>query len=259
MNAFAEDLVAGLRLWRFWIALAWDDLVHRYKRTIVGVIWIPASFSAFILAKVYIFGLLNAVALDYFAAFVTLGFLSWQLISAVIVDGCTSLTSAEAFIRSQKIPYSVFIYQTVARNMMVMVLTIPAVVAIGLIVGIPVHPTAFAALGALFIYVLNGIWVGIVLGMISARYRDLEHLVQTAMRILFFVSPIIFVPAALGEFGRYIAYNPFFHYIEIFRAPIIDGNLAPASWGVVLVITVAGFACAALTYAASRRHIPFWV
>ena len=54
--------------------------------------------------------------------------------------------------------------------------------------------TGLLALPGLVLLCLNGIWVGLLLGIISARFRDVPPIVASVVRILFFVTPIIWMP-----------------------------------------------------------------
>ena len=54
--------------------------------------------------------------------------------------------------------------------------------------------TGLLAVPGLVLLCLNGIWMGLLLGIVSARYRDVPPIVASLVRILFFVTPIIWMP-----------------------------------------------------------------
>jgi ABC-type polysaccharide/polyol phosphate export permease len=107
---------------------------------------------------------------------------------------------------------------------------------------------------------LNAIWMFLLVGVIGARYRDIGHLIQTMMRVLFFITPIIWIPAQLGQTGEFIALiNPFAHYINLLREPVASGTVPVLSWIIVLTITATGWVLATLVYSHNRRNIVHWV
>ena len=59
--------------------------------------------------------------------------------------------------------------------------------------------------------------------------------------------------------GAFLTFNPFYHFLELIRAPLLGNPIAPLSWLVVLSITVAGFALAHVFYQRFARLVPLWV
>jgi lipopolysaccharide transport system permease protein len=55
--------------------------------------------------------------------------------------------------------------------------------------------------------------------------------VQNLMLVMFYITPIIWRPSALGPQHQWVAtYNPFAHLIEIVRAPLIEARFPVESW-----------------------------
>ncbi len=82
------------------------------------------------------------------------------------------------------------------------------------------------------------------------------------MRIAFLATPILWMPGTMGRggvMGAFLVFNPFYHFIELVRAPLLGNPIAPLSWIVVLAITVAGFALARFFNRRFGRYIPLWV
>ena len=40
-----SDIFDGLARWRLWIALGWQDIRQRYRRSILGPFWITATLG----------------------------------------------------------------------------------------------------------------------------------------------------------------------------------------------------------------------
>lgn len=246
-------------LWRFWLALAWADWKTRYRRSALGAAWVFVSFAAFVGVKVLVFGAMSAQDLGFFAIWLAAGFLIWTYISANIVEGCNVFVLSARWIKGADLPYIGYVLQSVARNTIQLVLS-AAVLVIALIVYPP--PSAAASLTILLaipVLVLNALWVQLALGVLCARHRDFIHLAQTLVRLLFFLTPILWVPADFGRFGDYAVYNPFTHYLAIVRDPLVFGTVPGMSWLIVLAITVCGVAASLIAFHQFRRKIVFWV
>jgi lipopolysaccharide transport system permease protein len=110
------------------------------------------------------------------------------------------------------------------------------------------------------VFLINAVWVKLFLGVICTRFRDLTHLVNTVMRVMFFLTPIIWLPEQLGErVMQFLWWNPFAHFIWIFRTPILDGDPAVESWIYVGVVTVVGWVLALTAFSLFRKRIVFWL
>lgn len=98
------------------------------------------------------------------------------------------------------------------------------------------------------------------MGLISARYRDVTHLVGSITRLLLFVTPILWIRSDLDT-GRsnFADFNPVAHYVEVFRAPLMGLEPRPLSWIVVGVLTVVVWIAAAIVASRMRRRLAYWL
>ncbi|MEE2566490.1 ABC transporter permease [Hyphobacterium marinum] len=253
-----RDLLEGFARRELWVALAHDDMRQRFRRTLFGLAWLTISYAVFVAAKVAIFGQLIASPIEWFAVYVTVGFLAWQFMNSVVVDSCTAFINSENWLLGLRLPVSVFIYESIARDCLVFFYSAIVAIVVLLAVRHPIEPVALMALPAFGIYLVNAVFAHMLLGVICMRYRDVSQLVQTLMRVLFFLTPLIWTPEQVGDLQGWLWWNPFTYFIDIFRAPIIDGVIPVHSWMVVLGMTVAFGAVAFTVFALFRRRLAFW-
>ena len=116
--------------------------------------------------------------------------------------------------------------------------------------GIPFTWASFQIIPGLALICLNGIWIATLLGMVGARYRDMQQLIISFLQILMFVTPIFWSPSQLS--GRASALlvdlNPLAHYIEIVRAPLLGTSASFLNWEVVILGTLVGWALTLFVY-----------
>lgn len=268
------DVAAGSRrdrdpIWRdwrdafaqasLWTALAVEDLRDRYRRTSLGLAWVVLSFAAFVLVKVAIFGQLTTASPAEFALFVVIGFGLWTHIASLVMDGCTAYLHARPWILGASIPYPVFLLQAIYRNWLVFGL-------IGLVMAgslfwkpTPWTPGMLWAIPGIATYLVASVWITALLAPLCARFRDLHQVVQTAMRLLFFATPILWMPSTGGVLGAIALWNPISHFIAIVRDPLIYNTVPVESWLVVVAINLVGLPLGALAYSRSRDHVIFWI
>jgi len=246
-------------LWRFWLALAWADWRTRYRRSALGAAWVFVSFAAFVGVKVLVFGAMSAQDLGFFAIWLAAGFLVWTYISANIVEGCNVFVASSRWIKGADLPYIGYVLQSVMRNNIQLFLS-ALVLVIALLAVPPASGLAsLTILLAIPVLMVNALWAQLALGVLCARYRDFIHLSQTVVRLLFFLTPILWVPADFGRFGDYAVYNPFTHYLAIVRDPLVFGTVPGLSWLIVLAITGCGVLASLIAFHRFRHKIVFWV
>lgn len=254
-----RDWSKALRLASLWTNLALEDLRDRYRRTALGLAWIVLSFALFVIVKVAIFGQLSAVPAAEFGLYVAIGFGLWTFISAMVLDACTAFIHARPWILGTATPYPVFLLQAVVRNWMTFALIL-VVMAVGMAwKQTPWTPTMLWSAPGLVAYACTSLWIAALLAPLCARFRDLHHATQTFMRLLFFATPILWMPATNSRLAAIAAWNPIAHFIAIIRDPLLYDTLPLDSWLVVMVVNLIGLPLGLAVYARTRSNIIFWV
>jgi ABC-type polysaccharide/polyol phosphate export permease len=111
----------------------------------------------------------------------------------------------------------------------------------------------------LALLVLNGIWVSILLGMVSARFRDVPPIVASIVQVVFFITPIFWSADGLGNHRWLADYNPLYAAIDVVRAPLLGQPTEPHAWLILVLVTVAGCIGSFAFFARFRTRIAFWV
>lgn len=261
-NAYAEawaDLTEGLQHWRLWTLLAWNDLHQRYKRTWIGMGWIALSFALFALVKIFIFGPLTGKSLAFFGPFLAMGFLAFRLISNFIANGANVYVGAQSWIKSEPLPLSVHLYKLMTTNFIIFFFaSIPAIIIC--LAFQSFHPIVFATLPlALIIFAINGVWVSSLIGILCTRHRDIMHFVSTIMQVMYFATPILWVPPETGLRATLANVNPLTHYLAVIRTPALENTIPWESWKLIGIYTVFGCVISFIVFAKSRRRLIYWL
>jgi len=106
---------------------------------------------------------------------------------------------------------------------------------------------------------ISGIWIGLLLAILCARFGDVPPVVTSFVQVAFFLTPVMWRPEMLGRRQWLTDLNPFFHFLEIIRAPIIGLGAAASSWAFVLMVTVGGSTVTLVMFSRFRSRIAYWV
>ena len=179
--------------------------------------------------------------------------------SSLVNEASSVFVRAQAVIKESDLPLSLHVYRVVWRNLII--LAHNAVVFIVVAIKFSVSPSWvwLLAVPGMVLISATGIWLGLGLGLASARFRDLPPIVNSAMRISFFVTPILWMPEMWPHRSGLLDFNPFYHYLEVVRAPLLGKAPAMLSWLVVTSVTIVGAIVAFELFRRFRRRIAYWV
>ena len=254
-----RDIAEGARAIRLWGLLGWQDVRHHYRRSVLGPFWFTISMGTLVGALGVLYaGLFKAEIADYLP-FIATGFIVWGLVSGLINEGCSAFIGAERVIKQVGLPLSIHVYRLVWRNFIVLAHNALIFVVVAVLFSVQPGWAGLAALPGLALLGLNGVWVGLLLGLLCARFRDVPQIVGSIVQIAFFLTPIIWKPELLSERALVVDLNPFYHLLELVRAPLLGQAPRPVSWFVALGITLGGWALALAAYRHYRWRISYWV
>ena len=254
-----RDILDGLSAWRLWTSLAGSDIRQRYRRSVIGPFWITLSMAVLVAAQGLLYGVLLHVPLHDYLPFLTLGYLIWGLISSMIGDAGTCFAAAASFLKHSRLPKSLFVFRMIWRNLLMVAHNAVVYLVVALAFGVPVGPWALTLPFALAMIALNGAWVGLLVGMVSARFRDVPQIIGNFLQVAFFITPILFKPEMLGEYRFLVDFNPLTHFIAIVRAPLL-GQVPPLhSWLAVVAISIAGCGGTMFAFVRLRARIAYWI
>jgi ABC-type polysaccharide/polyol phosphate export permease len=253
------DLVEGMSKSWMWSAMAMQDIRMRYRGSLLGPFWLTISMVIMIAAMGLIYSRLFNMEITRYLPFLTVGLVIWNFVSTVITEGCQTFLSAQNVITQVRMPFSVHAWRTVYRNLIVLAHNMVIVPLVLLMFSVPIGWSVVAIVPALAILTINGIWVSILLGMISARYRDVPPIVMSFVQVIFFVTPIFWPPEAMGIWMQALPLNPLFAAVDVVRAPLLGEAPLTYSWPVLLLITVLGSIGTFALFAKFRSRITYWI
>lgn len=253
-----QDFVEGMKRWWLWNAMGWQDILLRYRGSVLGPFWLTLSMGIMIAALGILYSTLFKMELHDYMPFLCLGILSWNFLSSLVVESCHVFTQAEAVIKQVKLPFSVHAYRMIWRNLIIAGHNVVVYPIVMLIFG--VVPTVYTLLfiPGLVLVLINAVWIAMLLGLICARFRDVPQIVASLVQVVFFVTPIIWKPELLGKHEKLAHLNPFFAFVDVLRAPLLGVPPDTFSWLTVLGTTVIGWTVTLLMFARFRTRIPYW-
>jgi ABC-type polysaccharide/polyol phosphate export permease len=225
-----SDSLAALLVWRVWLFLGVQDIKARFRRSVIGPLWILLNMSLFVIGAGLLYGVLINQPMRVLLPYLVTGFTLWGFIVTSLTESGWAFVNAEGYIKQFCYPKQIYLLRTLVANTIILLISLIAVIPVQLyfrsfsIVG---WLFAIPGLMLLFLAVLGHITVCAYLGVC---FRDLPHAANGALQVAFFVTPVMFPARMLKD--RHLAWiyelNPFYYLLEIARHPILEGRPADA-------------------------------
>ncbi len=256
-----QDICSGLAAWDIWALLGWQDIKQRYRRSMLGPLWLTISTAVMIGVLSFLYGALFRLPVDVYAPFVGVGVVVWNFISMLLNEACNVFISVEAIVKQVRVPLTLHVCRMVWRNFVVFLHNALVVIPIYLVFGKGWHWDLLLVAPALLAIALNGVWTGIALGILCTRFRDIPPIVVNLVQVVFFVTPIMWLPELLSARGLtwVVSLNPMHHFVEIVRAPVLGTPVPLLSWAVVTAVSVVGWLIALALLERFRHRVPYWL
>src|SRR4051812_10776597 len=168
-----DDLVRGWEQHQLWGHLGWQDIRQRYRRSVLGPIWISITMAVTAIALGILYAGLFNIDLAVQLPYVLVGFIIWGFISGCIAEGSEVFTSNVGLITHLPAPLSVHLYRLLWRQVLFFLHNLVVYLVMLIIFPQHLHWTDLTAIPAFGLLVLNGAWVALLLGIVTTRFRDL--------------------------------------------------------------------------------------
>lgn len=254
-NKPSSEIREIIKLRRFWLAYAWEDIKTTYRRTIFGIAWITISFLLLLGVKMLVFG---RFANEDYVVYLSMGLLLWQYMSNIL-GSANGFQPFEGWVKNDTIPISGFLFIVLFRCLFNLAFSVLSVVIIITISGLPPPNIGMLTIipAVIMMFVLS-YFLLLLLSVISLRYRDFAQIIGVYGRVGVFLTPIIWYPEQMGPMMKYLWWNPASHFVWIIRDPIMGAAPPLDSWIYTSVLTGLVIVSGIVVYVRCRRHLIYW-
>ena len=256
----SRDIIEGLAAWRLWGRIGWMDTLRRYRRTTLGPFWTSMSVAVFIATVGVVYSGVFGQDISTYLPYLCSGFVVWSPLVIFINESTSAFSGAESILKQSRLPFSIFIYSSIVRNWIVFLhhMLVYSVVMIAFKVSVTME--TILIIPALFLLTINAVWVGILLGLVCTRFRDLNQVVSSLTQVAFFVTPIFWTPGqATGWRSLLVNLNPLYHLVDILRSPLLGHAPASISWIAAVGTALLGWSITLPLYNRFRGRLIYWM
>lgn len=258
-TAAINDYAGGLARVHAWSLLAWDDVRGRYRRTMLGPLWLTLSHAIFVAGLAVSFSIILHQPMGEYFVYLAAGMTIWMFISNSLLEAPTIFQRGQNLLFSYDLPASIHIFRAVLGQSIMFAHHMLVYLAALLFVRNVTNIYTLWAIPAFLVLVTAAVGWSTILSLLGARYRDLAPAIAAVTQMMFMLTPIFWERTHLEHAQWFALVNPLYHLIEILRAPLLGHPPDPLNWGVTLGLTAILVAVAILLYARMRRNLSYWL
>lgn len=260
--SFLGHLRDSARFPEFWTYSSWLDIVTKYRRTRLGLIWIVIPVAVFVAAIGSIYSRIMGHQPEFYIPYLAIGYVVWRFIVQCTNEAAGILRGHKSFIMDGRTRLTDFVLRSLGKAFFHFMCTV--VVILGALIWSPQTHwwVIFTMLLTFPLVVINMIWWSACMSLVGARHADAGELINTALRFGMLLTPILWVGSRFeaGTLGWYaIQANPAYHLITFVRAPMIGETVSMLTYTYLAVMTVGGWLLALVLYRRYARFVPLWI
>lgn len=227
----AGNLSGTLPYWPLVQNLVAKQLKLKYRGSALGFVWSLLNPLTMVLVYTIVFRYVMRVPVENYALFLVAGVIHWEFFSAATSSATGAIIENRELIRKVHFPRIILPAALVVFDLIQLLLAFVAFMLIYFAFGGSpwwgqlLYPVALVLQ---FVFVLG---IAVLISAATVFLRDLQHLVQIALRLMFWLTPIIYPLSSVPEKAvRFFELNPMTSYVVIFRALLYDRTWPDASW-----------------------------
>jgi lipopolysaccharide transport system permease protein len=252
------------RLRHFWMALVRIDLQKRYRRSVIGIGWSLLHPIAMTAVLCVVFCDMFSQNVRSFAPFLLSGLTFWGFFTAAVMQGCHSFIQGEPYIRQHPAPLAIYpLRVTLSAGFHFLLGFGVALAFVWWMDGFGNVPALLSLVPTFVLLFIFGWSVSVCTGVANVMFQDAQHLVEIAIQIAFYATPIFYRPEVLLS-RRLVSWiylmNPLAAYLELIRKPLLQGEL-PSAWAIRLacLATYIALIMAALALKRFEKRMIFYL
>jgi ABC-2 type transport system permease protein len=236
------------------LLLVQRDLRVRYRGSILGYLWSMMNPLLTMIILTFVFSQLMRFKVENFAMFILSGILTWNVFHQGLSIGVNSILANCGLLRKVNVPAAIFPLASVASVLVNFLLALVPFSIVAAVTGLKITLWILMLPIYLVPLLVFTYGCGLTLASLNVKYRDVSHLLDPVLTMVFYATPIIYPVSVLPEkYSNILMVNPMSHFVELMRSALYTGT-APnvTSLYIVYGLAIAVLVMGLFTYRTNR-------
>ncbi len=223
-----------------WWQLFLRDLKARYKQTLLGAVWGLGRPLLELAVFTVVFGtILNAPSDNApYPLFVYTGIVMWTFVAGALPRATESLVNHAGLVANLPFPKGTIPLASVGAALFDSLIAASLLIVAMVYYAAPVTSAIVWLVPLAIVLTALVSATSVILSALNVFYRDVRHLVELGVRVLFFLTPVVYASSAVpARYETWYRLNPLVGIFEGVRTVLIEG--AVPQLGSIVYPTVA--------------------
>jgi len=169
------------------------ELKVKYKNSVLGFLWSMLNPATTLVVFYVVFQIVLKNGIPFFAIFLISGILVWNIFQNGLTGACVSVVGNAAIVKKVAFPRETLALASVGAAMVHFILqSIVLIFFLFVFRYLPDFSYFWLLLPALLATVMLASALGILLAAINVKFRDMQHLLEIALQVWFWATPIVY-------------------------------------------------------------------
>ena len=215
------------------------DFKLRYQGSFLGVLWSvlkPLMLFA-VMYTVFVKFLKFTDGTTTYPIVLLLGISLWGFFTEATTTGMNSIVARGDLMRKINFPKYIVILSSMASALISLGINLLVVIIFAILTGVKFTPLVLLVPFSIIQLFLLAFGVALILSTMYVKFRDIGHLWEVVLQILFYAIPIIYpitmVSASHATISKIMMLNPIAQAIQDIRHNLIAPETVPTTWGMI--------------------------
>ncbi len=197
------------------------DIKVRYKRSVLGFIWVMLNPTLTMLVLSVVFAELFRVTLKDYTPYVLSGLVLWLFFAQSTSVALKAFVGNSALITRVALPKAVFPLSVVLSALVNLLLSSIPLFGLLAVLGLPISRHVVLLPVAIFEVLVFASGVALTLSTLTVFFQDMTYIYDVLLLAWMYLTPIFYPVSIIPEkFKWLVRINPMIHYLNAFRASI---------------------------------------
>lgn len=237
---FLEEIKAVVRYKDLIGQLIRRDIVARYKRSTLGILWsmLNPLFTMIIMTIVFskLFNMRGV-----YPAYIITGLMAWNFFSQTTQFSLNTTVRGNDLYQKIYMPRTAFIISVVGGGLINMAFSLVPLILIYLVTNVPLRPSALMLPCAVILLAMFTLGLSLLISTAAVFFADVAEFFPVIITAWMYLTPIIYPETLLMDVlnGWALKLNPMYHLVKIFRMILYEGVMpSMTEWMIALLISV---------------------
>lgn len=197
------------------------------QATALGALWSLLHPVILISVLYVVFSNRFGEKIEHYVIYLLIGVIHYAHFSTATTTSMKSLKSMKNLTKNTIFPKEIIVFSSIISSFIEFIISLLLCYVIALFAGINFSPYFILAVPLIIVLQLSIVlWISLFLAPLFLVLKDIEHIYQILLRVLFFITPIFYVISFVGEglAKTVVLLNPLTHLITFSREIIINNN-----------------------------------